>query len=161
MLTEKSFDTGNVTINYAEGSSNGEPLVMLHGGTAHWQQLSSLITELNQNWHIYACDKRGHGKSSHTKPYRVIDTIPDTVEFINRNVGKPSVLLGHSGGAVISIGVAAKIPEMIQALIFLDPPIFLREESIKTVSAYNYFLGVYTILTHQQTAETVFSNIFP
>lgn len=161
MLTEKSFDTGNVTINYAEGSSNGEPLVMLHGGTAHWQQLSSLITELNQNWHIYACDKRGHGKSSHTKPYRVIDTIPDTVEFIKRNVGKPSVLLGHSGGAVISMGVAAKIPEIIQALILLDPPIFLREESIKTVSAYNYFLGVYTILTHQQTAETVFSNIFP
>ena len=161
MLTEKFFDAGDATINYAEGSSNGEPLVMLHGGTAHWQQLSSLITELDQNWHIYACDKRGHGKSSHTKPYRVIDSIPDTVEFIKRNVGKSSVLLGHSGGAVIAMGVAAKIPELIRALILLDPPICLREESIKTVSAYKYFLGVYTILTYQQTAESVFSNVFP
>jgi pimeloyl-ACP methyl ester carboxylesterase len=160
MLTEKSFDTGYATINYAEGSSGGEPLVMLHGGTAYWQQLSSLITELDQNWHIYACDKRGHGKSSHTKPYRVVDAIPDTVEFIKRNIGKSSVLLGHSGGAVISMGVAAQIPDMIQALILLDPPIFLREESIKTVSAYNYFHGVYAILTHQQTAKSVFSNLF-
>lgn len=161
MLTEKSFETGKATINYAEGSPNGEPLVMLHGGTAHWQQLSTLISGLDQNWHVYACDKRGHGKSSHTQPYRVVDNIPDTVEFIKRNVGKPSILLGHSGGAVISMGVAAQIPESIQALILLDPPICLREESIKAVSAYDYFLGVYAILTHQQTAESIFSDLFP
>jgi pimeloyl-ACP methyl ester carboxylesterase len=64
MLTEKIFDTGTIKINYAEGAPNSTPLVMLHGGTAHWQELMPLITELEKDWHIYACDARGHGKSS-------------------------------------------------------------------------------------------------
>jgi pimeloyl-ACP methyl ester carboxylesterase len=161
MLTEKSFDTGIVTINYVEGSDNGKPLVMLHGGTAHWQQLTPLITELEQHWHLYACDKRGHGKSSHVEPYRIIDFVPDTVAFIKQNIGIPCVLVGHSGGAVVSMGVAAQIPELVRALILLDPPILLREESIRSTSAYPYFVGVYAILTRQQTATEVFSEMIP
>ena len=161
MLIEKSFVIGDLTINYAEGSDNGDPLVMLHGGTAHWQQFSPLIAGLEHNWHLYACDKRGHGKSGHVKPYRMIDFVPDTVDFIKHNIGKPSVLVGHSGGAVISMGVAAQIPGLVRALILLDPPIFLREESLKITPAYYYFAGVYAILTHQKTATQVFSELFP
>jgi len=33
MLTEKTFDTDTVTINYAEGPPGGMPLTMLHGIT--------------------------------------------------------------------------------------------------------------------------------
>ena len=71
MLTEKRFDTGTLTINYAEGPMNGSPLVLLHGGTARWQELNPLITELEHHWHVYACDKRGHGKSDRAASYRV------------------------------------------------------------------------------------------
>jgi pimeloyl-ACP methyl ester carboxylesterase len=160
MLTEKSFNTGTITINYAEGSPNGSPLVMLHGGTARWQELLPLITELEKDWHIYACDKRGHGKSSRGDSYRVVDFGNDMAEFIKRNIGERVVLLGHSGGAVASLVAASQIPDLIQKLIVLDPPIFLREESIKSIPIYNYFLGVYHIVTHQRTAREVFSEFF-
>jgi hypothetical protein len=40
MLTEKTFDTGSLKINFAEGPANGMPLVLLHGGTARWQELN-------------------------------------------------------------------------------------------------------------------------
>lgn len=46
MLDEKRFDTGLLTINYAEGPVNGLPIVLLHGATARWQDLNPLITEL-------------------------------------------------------------------------------------------------------------------
>jgi pimeloyl-ACP methyl ester carboxylesterase len=160
MLTEKTFDTGTVKINYAEGSPNGKPLVLLHGGTARWQELMPLITELEKDWHIYACDKRGHGKSSRGDSYRVVDFGNDMAEFISRNIGAPVVLLGHSGGAVASLVTASQIPALIQKLIVLDPPIFLREESIKSIPIYNYFLGVYHIATHQRTAKEVLSEFF-
>jgi pimeloyl-ACP methyl ester carboxylesterase len=160
MLTEKKFDTGIITINYAEGSPNGAPLVLLHGATARWQELMPLITELEKDWHIYACDQRGHGKSSRGDSYRAVDIASDMAEFIKRNIGVPTVLLGHSGGAVASLGTAAQIPELIRALIVLDPPIFLREESIKSIPVYNYFLGVYHILTRQRTAQEVLSVFF-
>ncbi len=161
MLAEKRFDTGVLTINYAEGPVNGLPFVLLHGGTARWQELNPLITELEQHWHVYACDKRGHGKSDRAASYRVVDFFPDTVAFIRDRIGAPVVLLGHSGGAIVALGVAAQIPEPIRALILLDPPLFLREESIKSSYVYSYFLGVYHILTQQRTAHEVCSELFP
>jgi pimeloyl-ACP methyl ester carboxylesterase len=160
MITEKRFGTGTLTINYAEGPINGLPFVLLHGGTARWQELSPLITELGQHWHIYACDQRGHGKSDRAASYRVVDFFPDTVAFIRDHIGAPTVLLGHSGGAIVALGVAAQIPELLQAVILLDPPIFLREESIQSIPVYNYFLGVYHILTNERAAQEVLSEFF-
>jgi pimeloyl-ACP methyl ester carboxylesterase len=161
MLTERYFDTGTLTINYAEGPANGSPLVLLHGGTARWQELNPLITELEQHWHVHACDQRGHGKSDRAASYRVVDFFPDTTAFIKDYIGAPTVLLGHSGGAIVALGVAAQIPELIRAVILLDPPLFLRELSIKSNWVYDYFLGSYNILTHQRTANEVFSELFP
>jgi pimeloyl-ACP methyl ester carboxylesterase len=160
MLTEKRFDTGTLTINYAEGPANGSPLVLLHGGTARWQELNPLINVLEHHWHVYACDQRGHGKSDRAAAYRVVDFIPDTIAFIKDYIGAPTVLLGHSGGAIVTLGVAAQIPKLIQAIILLDPPIFLREESILSTPVYNYFLGAYHILRKERTAQEVLSEFF-
>jgi pimeloyl-ACP methyl ester carboxylesterase len=160
MLTEKRFDTG-LTINYAEGPANGSPLVLLHGGTARWQELNPLINELEHHWHVYACDQRGHGKSDRAAAYRVVDFVPDTVAFIKQHIGAPTVLLGHSGGAIVTLGVASQIPELIRAVVLLDPPLFLHELSIKSNWVYGYFLGTYDILTHQRTAREVFAELFP
>ena len=161
MLTEKRFDTGTLTINYAEGPANGSPFVLLHGGTARWQELNPLIAELEHHWHVYACDKRGHGKSDRAASYRIVDFFPDTTAFIKDHIGAPTVLLGHSGGAIVALGVASQIPELIQAVILLDPPLYLRELSIKSNWVYDYFLGSYNILTLQRTAHEVFSELFP
>ena len=67
MLTEKSFDTGEIVINFAEGETAGPPLVMLHGSSLNWQSYEEFIPTLEQSWHIYACDLRGHGKSGRAK----------------------------------------------------------------------------------------------
>jgi len=70
MLTEKSFDTGEIVINFAEGEAAGPPLVMLHGSSLNWQSFGEFIPTLEQSWHIYACDLRGHGKSGRAKSGR-------------------------------------------------------------------------------------------
>jgi len=132
MLTENSFDTGTLTINYAESTDNGHLFVFLHGGTARWQELTPLYTELERHWHVYACDMRGHGKSDRADAYRAVDFFPDTTAFIKNHIRAPVVLLGHSGGAIAALGTAAQIPKLIRALIVLDPPIYLREESIQS-----------------------------
>ena len=63
MLKEQPFDTGRVTINYAEGPASGPPLVLLHGIISRWQYFLPIIPNLSIRWHIYALDFRGHGKS--------------------------------------------------------------------------------------------------
>lgn len=45
-LKEHSFKAGPVTLNYVEGPETGPPLVLLHGGSARWQAVESIIPEL-------------------------------------------------------------------------------------------------------------------
>jgi pimeloyl-ACP methyl ester carboxylesterase len=161
MLIEKKFDTGVININYAEGPSNGMPFVMLHGATARWQELTHLINGLEKDWHIYACDQRGHGKSGWSDSYGITAIATDLSEFIKRNVNLPTVLLGHSGGAVASLVTATQIPKLIRALIVLDPPLMLREQGLRSGNTYDYFRRLYDLLTHQRTADEVLFEMFP
>ncbi len=153
MLTEKTFDIGAIKINYAEGPSNGAPFVLLHGATARWQELTHLLDGLEKDWHVYACDTRGHGKSGWGDTYTVTAVANDMAEFIKRNVGEPVVLLGHSAGPLRRWLFAAQIPEWIRSLIVLDPPLLLREQSARSENTNQYFLRVYELLTHQRTGR--------
>ncbi len=133
MLTEKSFDTGEIVINFAEGDTAGTPLVMLHGSTLRWQTFEEFIPTLEQSWHIYACDLRGHGRSGRASSgYRIADFVPDTVAFIERCIGRPVFLLGYSMGATVTLGVAARIPKLIQCIVLLEPGLILRELQYST-----------------------------
>jgi pimeloyl-ACP methyl ester carboxylesterase len=160
MLTEKSYDTGEIIVNYAEGPANGEPLVLLHGSTLRWQTFEGLLAPLSQSWHIYACDLRGHGKSRHaTSGYRVIDYIPDTVAFIERHLCQPVVLLGFSTGALVAPGVTARLPDFIKALVLLDPPLILRDSSIQTTAPYEWFTWVDETLKSTSTIAEVVTRL--
>ena len=63
MLTERTFDAGDVSLNYAEGPPAGPPLVLLHGSSLRWQHFLPVIPLLGWRWHLYALDLRGHGRS--------------------------------------------------------------------------------------------------
>lgn len=68
MLSEKTFDAGAVSVNYAEGPRSGPPLVLLHGVTSRWQAFLTMMPVLAQRWHVVAADLRGHGRSGRCLP---------------------------------------------------------------------------------------------
>ena len=79
MLVEKSFDTGEVVLNYAEGPDLGKPLVFLPGFVNQWQSFKPIIPQLSGSWHVYAQDLRGRGRSARNPPhYRLKDLVSDT-----------------------------------------------------------------------------------
>ena len=124
MATEKSFDTGKVKINYLEtGPSAGAPLVMFHGGAWCWQEYLSLIPSIAANWHVYALDLRGNGKSGWVaNQYTLEDFTGDSLIFL-RTLNTPAVLVGHSIGGVVALMVAARNPEKTKAVIIEDSPL--------------------------------------
>lgn len=131
MLTEHCFNTGVVTLNYAEGEASGpsdHPLVLLHGGSARWQSALPLIPMLSQHWHVYAPDLRGHGQSGRAPGgYRLRDYAADIAAFLEQVVQQPAVLFGHSLGGHIAILVAARHPHLVRGLIIGDAPFDLAE----------------------------------
>jgi pimeloyl-ACP methyl ester carboxylesterase len=157
MLTEKSFDTGEIVINFAEGEAAGPPLVMLHGATLNWQTFDEFIPTLEQSWHIYACDLRGHGKSGRANSgYRIADFMPDTIAFIERYIGRPTLLLGFSLGALVALGVAARLPKLIAGIVLLDPGLMMRDSSIKQATGpYSWLTWISATLASTRTLEEV------
>jgi len=134
MFKEGQFDTGTVTINYAEGPQSGPPLVLLHGGGDRWQYFTPLLPTLATRWHVYAVDLRGHGASGRVPgQYRPEHYTADVTAFIENNFDVPAALLGHSLGGWVALMAAAQLKEKVRALILGDPPLnldcFLEEES--------------------------------
>lgn len=124
MLTEKTFDAGAVTLNYAEGPPSGSPLVLLHGLTTRWQNFLPVLPLFMARYHTYAVDRRGHGQSGRTPgAYTVGEDAADIIAFLRERVTEPAVLLGHSGGAMTALVTAAQAPERVRAVVLEDPPL--------------------------------------
>ena len=120
-LQEKSFQAGEVTLNYVEGEDNGPPLVLVHGLGRRWQVFLPLIPSLSLRWHVYAFDLRGHGQSTHiARGYTVPRYARDLVNFLVGCVKAPAVLFGHSLGGMVSMWVAAHDSELVRALVLGD-----------------------------------------
>lgn len=121
-IQERSFETGTGSLNYAEAGA-GASVVLLHGGSARWQQLEKLVRTLADRWHAYAPDLRGHGLSGHVPGhYRLTDYADDIVAFLERGTG-PARVFGHSLGAQVAIVAAARRPDLFRALAIGDTPL--------------------------------------
>jgi pimeloyl-ACP methyl ester carboxylesterase len=82
--------------------------------------------------------------------------VPDIIAFIERFIGQPIVLVGFSLGAVVTLGVAARLPKLIRAIVLLDPPLRTRNSSILTMEgAYEWFSWVNETLTSTRTIEEI------
>ena len=155
-FTERQFDTGTITINYAEGGDNGRPLVALHGMTAQWQELLPILRPLGEQWHVYAPDHRGHGKSGRgAGQYRMENYTADTVTFLRKCVGEPVILHGHSLGGLVAMNVAAEAPDTVRALILEDPALVIYRQPSETVGVHPYFQGVYETLKNGATVDSI------
>ena len=126
---EKQFTlpSGNV-INYGEVENDKPALLLIHGQMGLWEDYALTMPELSQNWHIYAIDVYGHGESSHDESLYYIDTNgDDIITFINEVIGEPTVVSGHSNGALTTAYIAAYGGENVVGAVLEDPPVFSTE----------------------------------
>jgi pimeloyl-ACP methyl ester carboxylesterase len=157
-LVERTFDTGEVKLNYAEGPANGPPLVLLHGLGRRWQVFLPLIPALSLRWHVYAPDVRGHGKSSHVpRGYHAPQYCDDIAHFLRELVCAPAVLFGHSLGAMLSMSVANDHPELVRALILGDNIIVARR--LDSPMYETLFSGLRDLAASKLTAEEIADGI--
>ncbi len=155
-LSERTFETGKVALNYAEGPESGPPLVLLHGVTRRWQDFLPIIPNLSFRWQVHALDLRGHGRSGRTPgSYRVIDYVEDVVAFLRTGLDEPAVLLGHSLGAMIAAAVTAASPSRVRALVLEDPPFAMMGDRIGETAYLDLFRGYQGLAGSIRSVEEV------
>jgi pimeloyl-ACP methyl ester carboxylesterase len=121
MLEEKTFDTGTVKLNYAEGPPSGPPILLLSMMTKSWKSFLPVIPALTPDWHVFALDYRGHGKSGRVAGrYLALDHYEDLKAFVFQLFTEPVILLGHSMGGGMSLTFAENHPERLRGLILGD-----------------------------------------
>jgi non-heme chloroperoxidase len=119
-----------IKLAYKQWSTNGKPLVFLHGmleSALSWDIVAPFFLA---NFKVYAIDLRGHGLSS--KPETGFrwneDFSNDVTSFIIKEIAEETILVGHSLGSMVAAAVAANHPEFVSALILEDPPAFDQSE---------------------------------
>jgi pimeloyl-ACP methyl ester carboxylesterase len=109
---------GDVHTSYEEDGA-GEALVLLHPGFADSRAFEQYVPEFAQHFHVFRPDRRGHGRTPDVEgPITYEQMARATIAFLERVVGGPTYLLGHSDGAIVALLAALKRPELVRKLVF-------------------------------------------
>ena len=125
-MREGAIDAGGVRLRYAEGEDAGPPLVLLHGGVLGWEEFVPLLPALSMRWRVLAPVLSGHGGSARRERYTHGAWVEEASVFIESRANGPAVVVGHSLGGHVGMGVAARRPDLVRALVLFDSFIYLE-----------------------------------
>ena len=113
----KYVPVNDLTIYYEE-YGEGEPLILLHGGTATLQSWQDQIPAFAQHFRVIALDSRGHGKTNNPAGELSYSQMADDVAaFIQAlDLNKPLVF-GYSDGGQIALELGMRYPDLTRALV--------------------------------------------
>ena len=127
-FVEKQIALSQIAMNYIEGPGCGPPLVLIPAQMGTWRSYSKVLPRLAKNFHVFAVDVRGHGRSSWTPGHYTWDTISnDVAEFIEAGVGRPAIVSGNSSGGIIALWCASRASKWVEAAVLEDAPVFSAE----------------------------------
>ena len=113
-----NIKVNGITLEYSK-EGTGEPLILLHGNGEDHHIFDKLTEKLKKKFTVYAIDSRNHGKSSVTDDYSYETMAEDIFSFINDLELGRVFLAGFSDGAVISLLLALKYPDIIKKMALL------------------------------------------
>lgn len=112
--------SGGNEIFYSE-SGAGDPVLLIHGWACDGNDWAWLVADLEPDHRVIAIDNRGHGRSSQLAPYHPRTFAADAAEVIEQlDLGSPLVV-AHSMGTIIASTLAVERPELISAMVLIDP----------------------------------------
>ena len=107
-------------------SGRGPGVVCTHSNASTSSQWIALMERVGPQFHVFAVDSYGAGKSPEWPSDRVI-TLRDEVALIEpvlAKAGRPLVLVGHSYGAGVALIAALDRPERVRGLALYEPTLF-------------------------------------
>lgn len=100
------------------GSPGGPRAVFLHGITSYGGNGADLATRFLADHEVLAPDLLGHGASPYEPPWDIAAQVDSLIHTVG---DRPGLWIGHSFGARLAFEVAARRPELVTALVLLDP----------------------------------------
>lgn len=115
----KYITVGGREIHYVERPGDGVPVVMIHGLPGTHADFDRVLPHL-AGAHVISIDRPGFGWSKGGwLPYqKQIDLVH---EMLTRMGLSPAILVGHSFGGTLALGVARRYPQDVAKMILVAP----------------------------------------
>jgi len=121
-----TFNGSEGDFHYIDWGGAGPPAHFSHATGLCAGAYSPLMRLLKPRLEVIGMDDRGHGKTAvpadpaNLKDWHVF--VADLANFFE-SLKEPVIAIGHSRGATVSLLLAIKRPELIRALVLIDPTI--------------------------------------
>lgn len=106
----------------------GDPLaplvVVVHGSMDRSAGLLRLSRRLDHDHRVVRYDRRGYGRSADVgPPWTAEANIDDLEALLVMQPQTPAVVFGHSYGGNVALGLAARRPELVHAVVVYETPL--------------------------------------
>jgi pimeloyl-ACP methyl ester carboxylesterase len=142
MKTKRFENDGGPALVYDDyGDDSSPPVVLLHGGAAgtrrYWLDIPD---RLARSYRVLAPDMRGHGDSERAgRDYTIAHYAGDIEAFIDQVAGGKAALVGHCLGGLVAAQVAGTRPDLVDCVLFEDPPLHWNPGNHPAASASRRF----------------------
>jgi lipase len=116
------------------GSDGPTRVLAVHGLTGHGKRWQMPATRYLSDISVAAPDLIGHGRSSWDAPWTIDANVAALAGLLDADGGRPAVVVGHSFGGAVALNLAAARPDLVDALVLLDPAAGLRGRRMREIA---------------------------
>lgn len=120
---------------YGPDSADAPTVLAIHGVTGHGGRWRRFADDELPGVRVLAPDLRGHARSTWAPPWHLEQHVADLVGVIERHGGGPVTVIGHSLGGALACRLTAARPDLVRALLLLDPAQELDPDMCGTIAA--------------------------
>ena len=108
---------------HCEIAGDGDPLVLVHGSWVDAMSWQFVAASLAETFTVIAYDRRGHSRTERPDARETIGADQeDLAGIIETFAGGSAHVAANSYGGVITLGLAARRPELIRSMCLHEPP---------------------------------------
>jgi pimeloyl-ACP methyl ester carboxylesterase len=119
----RQIEVDGARVNYVElGEGPEPPVVFVHGLDGCWQNWLETLPRIARDRRAIALDLPGFGDSERPRGQITISGFADCVEGLCERLGTgPVVVVGNSMGGFVSVELAIRHPDRVEALVLASP----------------------------------------
>ena len=124
--TDYTFQGSDGEFHYIDWGGGGPIAHFAHATGLCAGVYTPLAERLRSHLKVYGLDDRGHGKTkapANPRSLKNWNVFVSDLEHFFESFNRPVIAMGHSRGATVSLLLAVKRPDLVQALVLVDPTI--------------------------------------